>query len=452
MAATAQILVLDNEGGPQNPISTALSVLGFDCVAVDNTTALDPSVSDYKHPQAIIVNGASGRVMNDNAPNQFNVREGLVALARLAKTAHIPLILLARSEEEASDASAAAAWDDVLVGAVSPGHLARRIAALARLGTMQTELARRMETAARYGIDAPPEISRPVRIDDAAILVLGQGKYYAAIETTLSRYATLTGAFTVDTALEYLQRREFDAIIVEIQDNQDEALLFVEDVRRHPRFFNIPILAIGSGIDRSWMDRAYESGCAEIFTNPDLSDDIRQRVMNLIQEGRYRETLRSVYQKARHMATSDSLTGLYSRGFLFEHLKTMIEEAGNTADAFTVVTFRIRDMPGLNDAFGYATGDRMIRQVGEIMGLLLRGEDLTARYSGAIFAAILPDTTPEEAEAAILRVVSVIRYTEFSVPEIDGPVQVDITSGIAGNRPGEDVQALVSRSLSWIQA
>ena len=151
------------------------------------------------------------------------------------------------------------------------------------------------------------------------------------------------------------------------------------------------------------------------------------------------------------MTTSDSLTGLYSRGFLFEHLTTMIDEVGENSDAFSLATFEIRDMAGLNEAYGYATGDRMIRQVGDIMGLLLRGEDLTARYSGARFAAILPDTTPQEAEAAISRILAVIRFTEFSVPEISGPIQVDITSGVAGFQPGDDAKSLVSRSLSWIK-
>ena len=176
----------------------------------------------------------------------------MASLSKLSKAAHIPLILLANSEESASDIGAVATWDDILIGPVSPSHLAGRIAALARLSTMQSELARRFETATRYGVDAPAEVSKPVRVDDAAILVLGKGKYFAAIESNLARHATITGAFTADTALEYLRRRDFDAVLVEVYDSQDEALAFVGDVRRHPRHFNLPILAIGSGLDQSW--------------------------------------------------------------------------------------------------------------------------------------------------------------------------------------------------------
>ncbi|MBZ0215072.1 MAG: GGDEF domain-containing protein, partial [Fimbriimonadaceae bacterium] len=146
-----------------------------------------------------------------------------------------------------------------------------------------------------------------------------------------------------------------------------------------------------------------------------------------------------------------ALTGLYSRGFLFEHLNTMIREAGEIADAFSLATFTIRDMAGLNDAYGYATGDRMIRQIGDLMGLLTRGEDLTARYSGARFVAVLPDTPPDEAEVAVNRILGVIRHTEFSVPEIEGSIQIDMSAGITGFTPGDDPQSLISRSISWIK-
>lgn len=449
MAGASQVLVFDNEGGPDTPIAKALEALGVDYIPVCDTPCTTSPLDSANQPRAIVVNAASGRKLNDNASSSVNVADCMASLAHLATISRIPLILLARSEEEAFDIKSVAPWDDVLIGTVSPSQLAKRIATLARLGTMQTELARRMETAARYGVDAPQQVSPPIRVDDAAILVLGQGKHFARIESTLSQHATLTGAFSADTALDYLLTNGFDAVLVEIENNHDDALGFVEDVRRHPRFFNLPMIAIGSPLHKPWIETAYEAGFAEVFSDVDIAGDFTERTMNLVREGRYRESMRSIYRKARHMATSDALTGLYSRGFLFEHLKTMIRESGDITDAFTVATFTIQDMAELNDAYGYITGDRMIRQVGDMLGLLLRGEDLSARYSGARFAAVLPDTAPKDAEVAVNRIVSVIRQTVFSVPEIQNSIQIDIASGLAGYRAGDDPHSLISRSIAW---
>ncbi|MBZ0218565.1 MAG: hypothetical protein K8F25_18560, partial [Fimbriimonadaceae bacterium] len=302
MAGSSQVLVLDGEGGPHTQIAKALDALGFEYVPVQQTLTSESSRDQFSQPHAIVVNAASGGRLNDNAPGLANITDCLAALAHLATTSRIPLILLARSEEDASDIKTVAPWDDILIGAVSPSQLAKRIATLARLGTMQTELARRMETAARYGVDAPRDTSRPVRVDDAAILVLGQGKYFAAIERMLSRRATLTGAFTPDNALDYLQRHPFDAILVEVADRPDEAMSFAADIRRNPQFFNLPIVAIGSQFEKSWVEAAYQAGFVEVFSDPDMTGDITERILGLVREGRYRESLRSIYRKARHMA------------------------------------------------------------------------------------------------------------------------------------------------------
>ncbi len=453
MGLLSHVMVVERSSDNDDTIVSSLENLGINGISVEPGT--DPGslkLSGDAQPQAILVDGACFRADNAVSEAQANdLARNIAKLSQLAINDHIPLILLANQGEQDKDVLPSAPWDDILVRPVTARQIANRIASLNRLGTMQSELNRRIATSARYGIDAPEGVNEPPKFDDAAILILGTGLQFANIERVLSRHATLTGAFTLDTATEYLQRRDFDAVLVEVQKDGSAALEFAKTVRRFSRFFNLPLIALGSTSNDDWSDVAIDAGYTEILSSCVPDDDLERRTMAHVQENRYRESLRSIYRKARHMSTSDGLTGLYSRGFLFEHLRTMMADAGTMPDAFSVVAFGIRDMAGLNDAYDYAVGDRMIRQVGEVMSYLLRGEDLASRYSGSVFVAILPDTGPDESLAAARRITGVILHTEFSVPEVEGPVNIDISSGVAGYIPDETPEKLVARALSWLQ-
>ena len=125
------------------------------------------------------------------------------------------------------------------------------------------------------------------------------------------------------------------------------------------------------------------------MTKPLRSRELETRTVSLIKEMRFRDSLRSIYKEARHLATSDGLTGLYSRGFLLEHLRDMIKDSRAQGDVFSLAFLEIANIAAINSAYGFVVGDRIIRQVGEMMGYLVRGEDLTARYSGGQFCIIL---------------------------------------------------------------
>ena len=148
------------------------------------------------------------------------------------------------------------------------------------------------------------------------------------------------------------------------------------------------------------------------------------------------------------MATSDGLTGLYSRGFLLEHLRSMIEDAQARSGKFSLAFLDISNIDEINEEFGFVVGDRIIRQVGEMMGYLVRGEDLTARYSGGRFCVTLPDTSLEAARVAVKRISGVVKSTELTAPEIDKPIKVDLICSICEFEGDVGPQEMIQRVRS----
>ncbi|RUU49581.1 GGDEF domain-containing protein, partial [Mesorhizobium sp. M2C.T.Ca.TU.009.01.2.1] len=105
---------------------------------------------------------------------------------------------------------------------------------------------------------------------------------------------------------------------------------------------------------------------------------------------------------ARHHqreAQTDALTGLLNRRALFDlHGKAPVS-------AFTaVVVFDLDGFKAINDQFGHAAGDEVLKVFAQVLSTDLRPNDSVARMGGEEFAMVLRRTLPETAEATAERV------------------------------------------------
>lgn len=93
----------------------------------------------------------------------------------------------------------------------------------------------------------------------------------------------------------------------------------------------------------------------------------------------------------------DGLTGLHNRRFLEASLKREEERARRNKVPVAIVQFDLDHFKKLNDAYGHAAGDEVLRCVGEVLRAATRGEDIVCRYGGEEFTLILPGATVENA-------------------------------------------------------
>jgi diguanylate cyclase (GGDEF)-like protein len=266
------------------------------------------------------------------------------------------------------------------------------------------------------------------------------------IEHSLAKQATLVGALCEATALDYLTRRDFDAVVINASSSIEPYISFVKGVRQISRLYNLPVLLLAERAELAGCDHVYDSGITDVIAKPYSSDELKLRMNLLVRESRFRESLKKIYQQAKHLATSDSLTGLYSRGFLLEHVSSMVTDANRTSQSFSLAGMSIANIEAINSELGYAAGDRIIRQVGEVIGLLIRGEDLASRYAGAKFIVALPNTPIDQAKYAIQRINGVVAHTEFALEGHHAPIKIMLTTTLAGFQQGDTAESLIGRT------
>jgi len=85
----------------------------------------------------------------------------------------------------------------------------------------------------------------------------------------------------------------------------------------------------------------------------------------------------------------DALTGLFNRRYLLECLERDLALSKRSGVPLTLVLLDVDEFKKVNDTFGHAGGDRVLRALAELLGSMQRHESIVARYGGEEMAVLL---------------------------------------------------------------
>jgi diguanylate cyclase (GGDEF)-like protein/PAS domain S-box-containing protein len=106
-------------------------------------------------------------------------------------------------------------------------------------------------------------------------------------------------------------------------------------------------------------------------------------------------------EKAWHQANHDELTGLPNRRLLVENARRLLSVAMRRERLAAVMVLDLDGFKEVNDAFGHAYGDAMLRRVSMRMSMALREYDLLARTGGDEFVILLPEVDDLDGARAV---------------------------------------------------
>jgi diguanylate cyclase (GGDEF)-like protein len=111
-------------------------------------------------------------------------------------------------------------------------------------------------------------------------------------------------------------------------------------------------------------------------------------------------------QNARlyELATVDGLTRLYVRRYFDQRIKDEWRRARRYQTQFSVVLLDLDDFKNVNDEFGHAVGDKVLREAARIVLRNLRGIDIAGRFGGEEFAVVLPRASAAQANKVAERI------------------------------------------------
>jgi len=136
------------------------------------------------------------------------------------------------------------------------------------------------------------------------------------------------------------------------------------------------------------------------------------------------------------LATTDGLTGLYNRRRFFELSGKELTRALRRRLDFSVLYIDIDRFNAVNDRYGHAVGDAVLRHVAGMISEVVRQEDIVGRLGGEEFAVLLPDTGRDGAVGVAERLRQAIAECELSIGE--AVVRPTVSIGLTAGEPGRD--------------
>jgi len=141
----------------------------------------------------------------------------------------------------------------------------------------------------------------------------------------------------------------------------------------------------------------------------------------------------------------DPLTGLYNRRFLDETLPRELQRAKREGYPLALIMIDLDHFKRVNDTYGHATGDKVLKSLATILGNCARESDLTCRYGGEEFLVALPRVLPGLARQR----AEEWRLELSGTPLKHGDLMIKptLSAGVAGfPDDGVDIDTLLSRA------
>lgn len=158
------------------------------------------------------------------------------------------------------------------------------------------------------------------------------------------------------------------------------------------------------------------------------------------EERRRREQLARVNQDLLSAAHTDPLTGVANRRGFDSFVSHLPIAGGRGQDALAVLMLDLDHFKSVNDTYGHAAGDEVLKVMARRWVMQIRDSDLLARMGGEEFCILLPGADLEGARGVAEKIRLATCTTPVMVPEGEGrrPLQVSVSIGLAWAGPSSD--------------
>lgn len=279
-------------------------------------------------------------------------------------------------------------------------------------------------------------VSFQKRSNPSVLIIGGSSARFLALQAGLkANDIEVVAAFTAQTALDYLNRREFSAAIVDVDDDRDEAIA-------HDVFYS----ASASGLSHSLFVLHNPANpttgkisrilpfATEILDCRNPMEDV---VECLARQIFYQQAAGPITSaECTHPKIRDRTTGLFTYDFLHHHLTRQMQENRSVFLPLSFVTIEIESPADNNE-----TSRRCLTDIANVIQQHLRNTDCAARLNWTSFGLSLRRTAHTEAA----------RFAErcnAALAEIDLPTNINVTWRICEKRNTHSASSLINAALS----
>jgi diguanylate cyclase (GGDEF)-like protein len=226
---------------------------------------------------------------------------------------------------------------------------------------------------------------------------------------------------------EELERVSPDMLMLDIDMPEVSGIELCRVVRNDRRWAALPVLFLTSRRDEATVRAVFASGADDYLHKPVVREELVGRVRSRLERARLH----------RLLADRDALTGVLNRQSSVRGIERLLALSRRYGEPVSLVAVDLDHFKRVNDEYGHASGDAVLRRLGELLLQSFRGEDIVGRWGGEEFVVGMYGMALEDAERRMTDLLAGFSRETFTTAE-----GVDFTNtfsaGIAAFDPGGD--------------
>lgn len=173
-------------------------------------------------------------------------------------------------------------------------------------------------------------------------------------------------------------------------------------------FFSLNLTMLNAG--KLWDE------CLAFYKTHDHLDYRAAFLQYLLQNKHVFQPIVLEQEKRSHLLAStytDALTGIYNHRYFNSFLMKELSRSKRSSLPLSLLLLDIDYFKRINDKYGHLSGDYILKEIGRVISISVRGTDMPCRYGGEEFAIVLPDTDTRGALVLAKRIQKRVAQLNF---------------------------------------
>jgi two-component system cell cycle response regulator len=194
--------------------------------------------------------------------------------------------------------------------------------------------------------------------------------------------------------------------------------------------------------DQQWeIVEGLDAGADDYVTKPFDLHELRARLRSGARILQLQDELVAARERLRIEATHDSLTGLLNRAATLDTLEKEVARSARDHVSLTVIMSDLDHFKNINDTYGHAAGDTVLREAARRMRASVRTYDSIGRYGGEEFLVVAPGCGKAVAAELAERLRACVCETDIAWA--NGAVTATVSLGVASRSHEAGAEALL---------
>jgi len=329
-------------------------------------------------------------------------------------------------------------FDSTLFAPMHPSQIANRVNAMIRLGAMEGEITRRLETLREsFGQTVSIGDMHPDRKFRVLFIGKASPSFMVVINALQDKGVEVTAAFTSFSAFDYLHDVPFDAVVMNTLEQVEPAFSIAEAMRRNSKLYHTPTLFLINKRNFKDYDGAYKRGARDIIDCDADSLEISGRILELANYHRIHEQMKADFKTIAVKHAGDKSGTAFSKKFMTAHFPRILRDAQHSNRSVTLIGLRLN--ASSTEAVSKYSITSAFDQTAELIHNLVRMQDVVCRWDENKFVLSFFDTDKVEARIILDRIKALLDCTVYNNGRVDGsPLCVSAQSVISEILPNQN--------------